>query len=507
MKILLLFIALVGLIPRCAHLFNSNYYILGVDSYLFHHLAQYPQNPLVAVKGYPWHSGITYPVYVISRIVGIEAASCVVPLILYLAIFILLYIFVSRYWGKLTAIATVITWALIPHSGIITATGYLDRDALSIMLYLLALVVILAWPHTLWKHMIGLVIVVVMAITQWAQWHLAGGLIVMSIPVVVIGYRIMVAMNMKLSIISLTLIGGIVYGFTRIAILVMGINTEDIGEMQSIRLADVFLYFGWSVPLVILGVYAVIKKPDHKLAVIVIMLIVSIASAAVVSRVLLFAVPTACILAGVGANFALSKYQEIGGYDTLKTHVARLVIGMLIVTIIAVSSWATITLQGNHRMAPDSDWQKALRYINSDTPHDAKVACLTNYNYWVVDLSNRVPLTKAAFRGHIDHIIELYMAKDPMEFIDVMQQIECDYFICSTWEYDNKYVIERMATISGLYQDLNYNESVVYETLHGQYSELPVAYRNDTVIIIGSIARDCPGHQTSPAERFEPAPR
>ena len=78
-------ILIAGLLPRALHLLNSNYYILGTDSYLFHHLSTNP-TPILANNGYPLHSGLTLPVRWLSMGIGVEAASILIPILINIVI-------------------------------------------------------------------------------------------------------------------------------------------------------------------------------------------------------------------------------------------------------------------------------------------------------------------------------------------------------------------------------------------------------------------------------------
>jgi len=483
MKHLPIVIAVLGLIPRCIHLTNTNYYILGLDSYLFHYLAQHPHDPMITNDGYPLHIGITYLIYLCAHIIGITAASCTIPIVIYLITYMLLYWFTKRYFGPIVALATVAIWSLTPQAVLITSSGYLDRDGISVFLILMALILMIVSIHKTWLCMIiGLIGVIGISICQWVQWHLVGALLTSSIAILVIGCRIIQPQMTKLLLLSIIVL---VYGATYVAIDIMGVNTDAVGEMQPVRLADIFLYFSWAVPLIVIGVVIVYKKPDFVSSIVVIWVVSVLASAGVVSRVLVFTLPAVCILAGITVGYSLQRYRDIGGYQTLSNRWGVGAMGIIAAVLVITSVVTTNTLQTNHRMSPNTDWVAALEYLAHETPNDALIGCMANHSYWVLDIGERIPVNRGDHRGYTDSICELYCATNIEQFYNIMSDMGCDYVIASTWEYEAEYPIQRLMTVSGIHSKKG--ESILYNSLYST-ELLPTVYRNDTVIIIPYLA-------------------
>jgi asparagine N-glycosylation enzyme membrane subunit Stt3 len=159
----LLLLALLGALAltlRCLHLLKGgHYYILSMDSYYFHRIAEliasgqsyyYPTQ--ARVLPYLLESGLAYPLGLLARLITLvsnastsEALTLVgkgLPPAIAVANLVLIYTLASRMYGRFVGLLSAFAWAIMATAVSIGAAGYLDRDGLSILLITTAVTVL-----------------------------------------------------------------------------------------------------------------------------------------------------------------------------------------------------------------------------------------------------------------------------------------------------------------------------------------------------------------------------
>lgn|GEM_PF-6486594 len=417
-------------------------------------------------------------------VIGVEAASILIPILINIVIILILYWFVSRYWDQVAAYATIIVWALAPYSVLVTSAGYLDRDGLSVLLVLLAVIGVfeIGRQHTIKARCMLTIGIAGITCAQWAQWHIAGSIVILVIATAIILYRAAGSPRIKPIIWALGLLSG--YCLATVLVDAMGINTDEIGEFQAIRMADIFLYWGWTVPLILAGIIIDMVRPALHTTMIMIWIVIVLAGAGAVSRVMVFSLPAISIISGVAVSYGLARYTAAGGSEMIRLKLVQAVILVIAVTLITTSILSALSLQSVPRMAASKDWQNALDYIRTNTPVESRVACLGSHKYWVIALGDRLPAHGSSQRSGLTNLRELYCTDNALSFGKALERCGADYFICSTWEYDEDYVLNRLTEAIGG-AEISCNDSLARGTVYGDETDLNVVYRNESVAVFG----------------------
>ncbi len=137
---------------RAWHLLDTNYYyIIGPNSFLYNRMAELiisgaPPLPIPEVASITstGGSGLAYPLaytaYILAFIFhtsttsGLVLAGEILPLVLTVVTLLIMYFVVSKTNNRLVGVSSVLAMAIMPLVYLVQASGYLDRDALSLLL-------------------------------------------------------------------------------------------------------------------------------------------------------------------------------------------------------------------------------------------------------------------------------------------------------------------------------------------------------------------------------------
>ena len=216
------------------------------------------------------------------------------------------------------------------------------------------------------------------------------------------------------------------------------------------------------------------------------------------NRLLFYASPAACLLAGAGLAF-FWEWARPGSLSAAK----KAVVGLLIAAIVLYSA-ASFTLGSGSLgfMAPDREWQSALAFLRESTPEDAVVMAHWNYGYWILDLAERQPVVDNGYyyfdqqRNH--DIGEAHATDDPAEAAAIMAKYGADYLIFSNLD---------LKVAGGMISEANLGpqfegadefppDSLVVRSLDGTFESgggLDVVYRSapdSEVVILGLAGGD-----------------
>lgn len=391
----LIFLVLLGIGVRLLHLIPGGYHhILGTDSYWFHHMAESPG----VVEG----SGLVYPIYYLGKLIGLEAACLVVPVLVGVAGILGIYWAVSRIFDPLTGLCAAGVWALLPNSVIITAAGFIDRDGLSVLLVSVGVFIFWFLKDKYWP-LAGLLPVYIGLAIQYEWVYIGWGLMVVIIFAVFIGLGILrLGSGMRIPSDALM----VIVLFSYLIWLVQGelsANASQIAEMvdPASAMSTTYSEISHLTPQYIVAWYGLFMLPVLAGAVMVIKnrteagvfglswFMAGLFLGIMAERCLIFALPGACMLAGMALSGFIRETWAV-----IPKRPAMAILGACMVMLLAASFVQGARLAEFHRMAPDNDWLAGLEYLKEETPEDARILCHWDFGYWVLDLADRQPILR-----------------------------------------------------------------------------------------------------------------
>ncbi|MCL0048030.1 hypothetical protein M1N20_01025, partial [Dehalococcoidia bacterium] len=422
-------IAAGGFAIRLLHLLGDHYFILGVDSYFFFWLAE----KIVAGEIPPmtWHSGLAYPLAYLARSIAflsgippadaLTTASKFLPPILGLITMIVIYLAVSRVYDRRVGIFAAFTMAFLPHAYFFQAAGYVDRDGLSTLLIMsgaFAFYLLKGWQWRIGKLNAGWLLggILVAGIGQliYWQWVWVGRwllLFILAVFFVSLLGRGLFGQGFPRKMVERGIIA-VKESPWRLFLVVMGLSglfelaggglrafisraawsgqtiaqhlpgVEDgvgfempIAELQRLTLFDILGYYQFFLIPLIVGIFvALLRRRQGDLFCLswfLGLLILSLFA----QRILISAIPAACILSGVGLAFMFRRWSSrpILRYSQTFTTV-------VLIAVLFFSAIPGARAIGDGRMvAPNPNWQSALTFLRDKTPEDAVVISWWDY--------------------------------------------------------------------------------------------------------------------------------
>ncbi|HAZ31161.1 MAG TPA: hypothetical protein DCY61_00395 [Dehalococcoidia bacterium] len=277
-----------------------------------------------------------------------------------------------------------------------------------------------------------------------------------------------------------------------------GIGFEmPIAELQGLTLSAVLGYYQFFLIPLIVGIFVALLRHRQGdlfcLSWFLGLLILSLFA----ERILISAIPAACILSGVGLAFMFRRWSSRPLLRYSQTFATVVLISVLFFS----SFLGAYGLGDNPRIAPHTNWQSALTFLREATPEEAVVMSWWDYGYWILALGERRPVVDNGFHGWTEEELQdiglAYVTDDPYEVVRVMEKYGASYFVFSTMEMDIYHVIAQ-AAFSGR-EDISRTDPLTIENpLYGLFlwtdirvkGPLEVAYRNPEVVILRKRAQD-----------------
>lgn len=497
-------IAVYACVVRCLHLLNRGYYyIVSPDSYVFQWQARrvLESEPI----RYSWHGGLTYPLAYIARgvslVVGVpiekalDWACMFVPPILGLISIALLYMAVSKIYSRRVALLAALALAVAAPAYILQAAGYVDRDALSLVLvmagaftyylskgwhirvhgfdagWLLGFAALLGIELLLYVEWVWLGPVILLAILCGAyMMEFIGDLGRRMVPVLMkpdldlmeIPGKMLAAIPSVLKASNwrpLLLLLGVsaLAGAIRLSlsnIVGVGLQTirdalrggSSVAELRGLGPGDLLSY-GAFLLAIVLGLLIVFRKRRREDWFILGWFVILFALGLFARRIFLYAAPAGCILSGMGLAYLLEPpgigfsrvgFQMAVSDMRLLLRYAAVAAGVvLILASLAQSSVGGYGFVSEPLMAANNDWEGALSYLRDHTSPDAVVLAQWSYGYWILDMADRKPVVD---NGDWDanrskDVALVYTATDISEAVSIMEKYGADYVVFSRLDY------------------------------------------------------------------------
>jgi len=532
-------LAAVAVLLRSIHLFNTSYYyLISPDSYFFHWLpgrVMAGQGPPLdstpdGLAIYSLHSGLAYPLaYIakaISSVIGISSADALalaakaLPLVIAVITIVLIYLFAARICNRRVGLLSAVAWVFLSHTIYFGSAGFLDRDALSVLLLMVgAFLFYLAgiWHIKVWGRDAGWLIggagVLVVEALLYLEWSAAG---VMLLLLVIAAYwvvrfvlryndptesepdmrrRLMVSMRdvdwrpLALILVANILGAGLVAGLNfqaaswwyREAIgIIGGGGGSTTGENQGLGLGNLIGYNVFWIPIV-LAFYLVWKKRARSSIFFSSWFICILLASLFAMRIFFFAAPAACLLSGVGLAF-LWDWVKRGQFRTFKW------VGMAALIVVGLSNSVTFAwaLPFGYGLSPDREWRDALAWMrdSNNTPKDAVIMTQWSWGYWILDLGQRRALVDNGYYGYdwerLRDVGIAYYTADPEEAAQMMRKYGASYLVFTELDQPVASVIMGWAKVGEGLTDFP-GISLFMQSLNGEFQSgggLKVVYRS-----------------------------
>jgi len=528
---------------RCFHLLNSDhYYMISADSYFFHWLAgkvmageELPAGALPGAITGILHSGLTYPLVYIAKaasyVFGISSADALalvckfLPPVLGVISLVVIYLVARKVCDRLVGLFAALVWATMMSPVFFGAAGYVDRDGLSILLVAIgAFLFYLSgyWHLRIGGRDIGWLLaglgVLGIEVLLYLEWSFVGPVLLLVIliayfvvrtivgysdrlqtepsairrlrsaigeanwrtfTVVALGNLLGAAINMKLA--------ASVFTFGRVVIQIEG--ESGIAEMQGITLGHIIGFSFLLIPIAV-GLYLVWKTRSGAAIFFSSWFISLLILSLFANRVLLYASPAACLLAGVGLAF-LWRSMKQGTYHLLK----KTGVAVLLCLLVLPPFSQAYHLGSNPVLAMNQEWQDAMAYIRENTTEDALIISQWGWGYWILDQGQRRPVVDNGFYGwdheRLHDVGIAYATTDPSEAAQIMEKYGADYLIFSELDLDFCQTILGWAGFDEKYKGFDGfpSDSLITRSLSSQFESgggLEVVYRSapDSEVVI-----------------------
>ncbi|MBE0480230.1 MAG: hypothetical protein IBX68_04560 [Dehalococcoidia bacterium] len=525
---------------RCLHLLNTqNHYLLSPDSYFFHWLALKFMNgearPIDAPPDAIWalQSGLAYPLAYISKgissvfgltnVESLDLASKVVPPVLGILLMALVYCTGKRIFDRRIALFAAFAWVIMLHPVFITAAGYIDRDAVSLLLISLGALSFYFARH--WRINIGGrefgwlgagLIVLLMEGLLYLQWHAIGAMLLLAVVIAYFAVRFLVryAEGVEQELPLKTRLHtslkdanwrafGVVAGGNLLAaavfiseagewlsfgqLMLSAGGQIDVSELAGLGLIDIISYGLLLVPLG-LGLYLAWKKHEEGYIFVACWLLSLLVLSLFARRILVFAAPAVALLAGVGFS-GMWDWARKGGYREL-----RLAGLAIFLPLMVLAAYIPVDSMGRDPIAAaNQEWQEALAYMREEMPGDAVVMTRWTYGYWILAIGERKPFMDNGFYGYdparMRDVALVHIAEDTSQAAALMEKHGTDYLVFWSRDLDYFSSIYRDAGISDAPDSLPANTLIVRsfgEDFTGD-GVLEVKFRNSEVVIVELI--------------------
>jgi asparagine N-glycosylation enzyme membrane subunit Stt3 len=514
----LLSLAGLTVLLRCAHLLRADhYYMLNVDSHYFHWLAgrvmagEGPPVPAGEADIYTLHSGLAYPLAYIAKAVGsvfnmsaidaLDITCKFVPPVLGVIGMLLVFWAANRMFGRAGGLFSALAWAAILHSifhgG---AAGNIDRDVLSLLLLMAGLLLfyfLRQWRFYLGRWNVGWLItgglVLVVELLLYLEWNFIGPALLLIVILAYFLVRLAVglvshrgeegraldrlakaadAANWRAfaTIVAANLVAVLALGSQSLEWLDTALGTmrnsgsSPISELRPLwahGFSDFISYHFFIIPLVF-AFYVAWKRKGEGSIFSATWFVSVLFLAMFSSRILIYAIPAACLLSGLGlaemwargrwmwselegekltclALWLLNGLLAVlllvglvilmgpgsglltsvivvilivlglagflmyrrGGWERYRPLLGRLAVADLIVLMVFFAVAASLNLQGqpNGKTAAREGWHDAMAFVRENSPEDAVVMAWWDYGYWILDLGQRRPVVDNGYYG------------------------------------------------------------------------------------------------------------
>lgn len=481
-------LAAVACLLRSVHLFNTSYdYLISPDSHFFHWLAGRvmagqgppPDSTPNGLSTYSLHSGLAYPlVYIakaISSVMGISSADALalagkaLPLVIAVISMVLIYLVAARIYDRRVGLLSAVAWVFMSYPIYVGSAGYLDRDGLSMLLFMVgAFLFYLAgiWHVKVWGRDVGWLIggagVLVVEVLLYLEWDVGGAallLLVIAVCCIVrflLGYggrmesepdmrrRLTVSVRdvdwrpLALIVVANILVVGFWAGlnfhqasfwYSTAKWLIGAGGASTTQEEQGFSLGNLIVFQVFLLPIV-LAFYFGWKKGTQSIIFFGSWFLCLLLASLLAVRILLFASPAACLLSGVGLAFL---------WDSMKRWKLRrlnwIVVAVLIVLVLSYSVSFARAEPSGYGVSADREWQDAMAYLKDETPKDSIVMSDWGWGYWILDLGQRRPLVDNGYYGYtvesLRDVALAYYTTDPAEAAQLMRKYGASYLVFS----------------------------------------------------------------------------
>jgi len=509
----------IAFLIRCLHLFDSNYYyIVSPDSYFFHWLAgrvmagQGPPPDALSSANYHLHSGVAYPLaYLakgVSSVFGLSSSDAlalvakVLPPVIGVVSVVLIYLVAARICNRRVGLLAALTWAVMLNPVVLGSAGFLDRDGLSMVLFMSG--AFLFYLSGTWHikvrdrdvgWLIGGVGVLVAEVLLYLEWSFVGVVLLLAVIGVycvvrfALGYldRLESEPDLRRRLVAsigavnwrafafIILLNVLAAGFSfhqipswyHFALGIFQVRTsETTAEEMGLSVGDLTSYHLFLIPMVV-ALYVAWKKRAESNIFFSCWFIVIFLLAIFSKRILLYATPAACLLSGVGLAF-LWEWVQQGLFHTFKRIGMVLLLGLaLVLCFDLAASFASVPA-----MSTDRGWQGALAYLRDETPKDSIIVSDWGWGYWILDLGQRRPLVDNGYYGYdgerLHDVGIAYYTADPAEAAQVLRKYGASYLVFSQGDLDIAPTIMGWANVGKGLTDFPGN-SLVVRSLSGEF--------------------------------------
>lgn len=372
---------------RLWHLTGSHYPLLGPDSYYFAWLAEQDNIPVLK-------SGLAYTMK------AMPWSEYILPVVFYVALSMLIYVFVCKHWGVRAALISLVVAAILPECALLTSAGWVDRDGLVLLITSTAVVITLS-SYRIW---IRAAVVIALAVFVGVFWVPLGVIILSLLCIGAATAKYMISdrqrdrydyLNYTISASAFlaVIIGiscanpGTVDSVSRY----IGYNS-GISEVSGMSIATTVQVYGMLLPIVVIGAWKALRayRTDRILPVMGFWLIAVAISAILAQRMLLFAIYPAVVVASVLIDSVFSWVKDQPVSLGKKRAVLAFLGCVAAITIVATVYQDTRQHQYRHMVASAS-WVDACEYLEQYS--DAEIVCHWNYGKWVQYLAKKRPDT------------------------------------------------------------------------------------------------------------------
>lgn len=480
---------------RVLHLYNNSghNFLLTPDSYFFHWLAE----RIIAGAGVPsdapsdaiyaFHSGLAYPLAYLAKLTGgadsLDIVCKIVPVILGFVGMIMTYFAGTWIFNRRVGLFSALTWVVLPHTLLLTSAGFIDRDALSMLLIMTGAFLFYltnGWVFKIGTRdvgwlLVGVCIIIIEGII-YLEWIFIGpvllfailtayvlGSIAVKYSVIVreeIGvmqklrsavdtinwraYSLVFTLNIVIIIIGMLVSNNGVNIVSSITNLAEALGGQALGEadeavaaeMHGLGLGDIIGGYHLFLIPIIIGFTVAWRKRSQGGIFFACWFMVILLMSLLAKRVLLYAAPAACMLSAMGIGY-LWDWMQAGKQRSLKK---AGVFTLLCLSILLALVSASKLDSADFMMSPNANWQNVMSYLREQTPHDSVIMASWSYGYWILDLGQRRPLTDNGFydytKGRLDDTALAYRTVDADEIVAILDKHKCDYIVFTDYDFD-----------------------------------------------------------------------
>ena len=384
---------------------QGHYYVVNYDAFWFHMVArQISDGHWQPVVG----SGVSYPLAGLASVIGMRAATAVLPLLLGLMTGTVLYLGVRRLYSERRALLSVVCFTVALPVHFYFLAGNIDRDCLHFLLVTTGMLSLgLFWKERKAAWLVVMGACVILLAVEWGWFALA-----VFVPLAIGASEVMRwDFRSKGPYIVLVLAGACMYAAGRLVLSRLG--WSGIAELQPVNTLSILEYSTVVVPLVF-GI-AMTGRDDNgwPLA----WLVVSVVMSFFAVRFGEFGIIGACILGGAGLEYIWDHRKE-----------------WLVVFAAGVLLFVGLSWKVPENMTMPPDWEEALVWVHDNTPTDARVMAVGDYAHWIQDIAEREPEAEVGIDADKEMLAQIYTAENDQAVAGIMEQNDCQYLVVSTRE-------------------------------------------------------------------------